>query len=52
MDKTAIQRRYDLRNTIHYSLKLNRKTDADIIAVLDKAKSKQAFIKDAIRKVI
>ena len=35
-----------------YALKLNKKTDADIIAAFDKQTSKQAFVKKAIRELL
>ena len=35
--------------TVRVGLKLNRKTDADIIAVLAAAPNKQALIKEALR---
>lgn len=43
------QAKYDAIHARYFSLKLNDKTDADIIEVLDKEHSKQAFIKQAIR---
>lgn len=39
---------YDKKNTVMVSIKLNTKTDADIIHVLDKSDSKQGYIKDLI----
>lgn len=45
------QARYDRENTVQLSLKLNRKTDADIISFLE-GKQKQTAIKEAIRKAI
>lgn len=50
--ETIYQARYDASNTTRISLKLNNKTDADIIAAIEKAKesgSIQSFIKSAIR---
>jgi len=48
--KVAIsQARYDAKATKHYGIKLNLKTDADIIEALDNAPGKQGFIKEAIR---
>ena len=44
------QRRYDEKNTVHISLKLNRKTDADILRLLETAGNRQGFIKDILRK--
>ena len=46
--------KYDAENTIVYRLRLNRKTDADIINILEAKKaageSMQGFIKQIIRK--
>lgn len=50
--KYAPQEKYDRNNTVRYSLKLNKKTDADIIAAFDKQASKQAFVKKAIRELL
>lgn len=47
--KTAIQARYDSSNTRHFHLKYNLKTDADILAHLDKQTSIQGYIKSLIR---
>lgn len=46
------QARYDADNTVRVTLKLNRKTDADIIAQLEKQPNKQGYIKSAIRASI
>lgn len=48
-DKYAPQARYDAANTIKITIKLNRRTDADILARLEAAKSKQGLIKSALR---
>jgi hypothetical protein len=40
--------RYDEKNTKQYHLKLNRKTDAEIIAWLDGMEGKQTYIKSLI----
>ena len=42
---TRAQEKYDRVNTVHITLKLNRKTDADIIAMLEGEGNKQGFIK-------
>ncbi|MDO4486044.1 MAG: hypothetical protein Q4C46_05540 [Bacillota bacterium] len=42
--------RYDAANTKQFKMKLNVKTDADILAWLEKQESKQGAIKDLIRK--
>lgn len=41
--------KYDANNTRRIMLKLNIKTDADILAKLDAVTSKQGYIKDLIR---
>lgn len=46
------QQRYDAKATTRVALKLNNKTDADIIAWLNEQPSKQGAIKEAIRKAI
>ena len=40
--------KYDAANTKSYLLKLNRKTDADIIAHLDQKPNKLAYLKKLI----
>jgi hypothetical protein len=56
MTTTEAQRRasarYDARMTRQIGLRLNRKTDADIIAWLAEQPSKQGAIKNAIRKAM
>ena len=44
--------RYDAVNTRQVKMKLNIKTDADILAWLDAQENKQGAIKQAIRKEI
>ena len=44
--------KYDAPHTRRYGLKLNLKTDADIIKQLDKVESMQGYIKQAIREKI
>jgi hypothetical protein len=46
------QERYDRNNTVQVKLKLNRKTDADIIEYLNKQDNKQGTLKELIRKEI
>ena len=41
--------KYDAANTKSHLLKLNRKTDADIIAYLDQQPNKLAYLKKLIR---
>lgn len=53
MNKASIrQARYDEKNTYRFNMKLNIKTDEDIIKWLDGQKSKQGAIKDLIRDKI
>lgn len=42
--------KYQEKNVIQISLKLNRVTDADIIALLETAENKQGLIKELLRK--
>lgn len=48
--KYGPQMRYDAKMARCFSLKLNRGTDADIIAKLESVKSVQGYIKELIRK--
>ena len=50
MGKYKAQERYDKENTISVKLKLNKKTDADIITKLEKVGNKQGYIKQLIRE--
>ena len=43
------QARYDAVNTMQFKMKLNRKTDADIIKKLEEVDNKQGYIKALIR---
>lgn len=43
------KRKYDAENTLQVSLKLNRRTDEDILRKLDSVPSKQGYIKALIR---
>ena len=47
--KRAVQK-YDAANTVQVKMKLNTKTDADILAKLDRVPNKQGYIKELIRK--
>ena len=42
--------KYDAANTVQVKLKLNRKTDADIIRRLDQTDNVQGYIKRLIRQ--
>ena len=44
--------KYDRNNTQRISLKLNLKTDVDILEKLESVENKQGYIKDLIRKDI
>ena len=48
----AAQERYDKQNTVFVGLKLNKKTDADIIALLEKSDNKQGTIKNILKNFI
>lgn len=53
--KEAIKRailKYDSENTVQIHLKLNRKTDADLLVILDNVKNKQGLIKEALREYV
>lgn len=43
-------KQYDKENRVNYAFKLNKLVDADIIEWLEKIPSRQAYIKDLIRK--
>lgn len=47
--QTAASRRYDAKHNKLYYLKLNKTTDAAILARLDEVESKQGYIKSLIR---
>ena len=49
---TRAQEKYDRVNTVHITLKLNKRTDADIIARLEASGNKQGYIKRLIREDI
>ena len=42
--------KYDENNTIQVKLKLNLKTDKDIIEALERSGNKQGYIKELIRR--
>ena len=50
--KSEIQARYDANHTAQVKIKLNLKTDADILDKLAQQESKQGYIKELIRKDI
>ena len=43
------QKKYDAANTRQFHLKLNRRTDEDVLEKLDSVASKQGYIKELIR---
>lgn len=47
--KDTAKSRYDARTAVYVSLKLNRNTDAELIARLETEPNKQAYIKALIR---
>ena len=47
-----VQKRYDDANTVQVKMKLNKKTDADIIEYLESTGNKQGAIKEALRAQI
>ena len=53
MAQTEAQKRakekYDAKATVQIKLKLNKTTDADILAKLDSVDNKQGYIKQLIR---
>lgn len=42
-------KKYEAANTIRFSIKLNKNTDADVINAIYAAPNKQGFFKNAIR---
>lgn len=50
--QTIAQMKYDAKATKQIRMKLNIKSDADILAKLDEVDNKQGYIKDLIRKDI
>jgi hypothetical protein len=49
-NKYKAQAKYDKENTVSVSLKLNKRTDADILERLDEVSSKQGYIKALVRE--
>ena len=47
--KRRANAKYDANTTQHFAVKLNKRTDVDIINALTAAPNKQGFIKEAIR---
>ena len=42
--------KYDKTNTVQVKIKLNLKTDSDILEALERSGNKQGYIKELIRK--
>lgn len=51
-ESKAQQRAYDREMTTTVTMKLNKKTDADILEWLGRQESRQAYLKELIRKDI
>lgn len=43
--------KYDKKNTVQVSVKLNKKTDAKILSWLERQSNKQGAIKELMRKI-
>lgn len=52
MDSSKAAALWDRTNTIQYKMKLQRRTDADIIALFETLENKQGYIKQLIRSDI
>lgn len=50
MPDTEAKIRWDAANTVQIKLKLNRKTDSDILTLLDSVDNKQGLIKQLLRE--
>lgn len=48
--KARASNKYNKANCKTYCFRFNRKTDADIIEILERQKSKQGYIKSLIRE--
>lgn len=46
------QKKYDAENVYQFSVRLSRKTDAEIIAALEEAGSRQGLVREALREYI
>lgn len=44
--------RYDEKNTVKFTVKLNRRTDRDLIERMESVSNKNGYIKELIRKDI
>jgi len=52
MDSSKAAALWDRTNTVQYKMKLQRRTDADIIALFETLENKQGYIKKLIRNDI
>lgn len=50
--KKRSQARFDAENTVRFNIKLNRRTDAELIELLQSGGSKQGLIRQALREYI
>lgn len=50
--KKKSQKIWDASNTVRFTTKFNKRTDEDIIAILERADSKQGLIRKALREYI
>ena len=48
--KYKAQKKYMAENTVRHELRLNRRTDADILEAFDRLPNRSAFVKTAIRE--
>lgn len=48
--KYGPQKKYDKENTVQIKMKLNKKTDADIIEFLQTLDNRQGYLKELIRE--
>ena len=50
--KSIASNKYNKENTIAYCIRLNRKTDADLIDFMESLDNKTGFVKECIRTCI
>ena len=49
MEKSNSQNTYDQQNTVKITMKLNIKTDADILSLIQSKENKQGYLKELLR---
>lgn len=49
MTRYETQNRWDRENTVQFKLKLNKRTDADLIEKLNSVDNRQGYLKELIR---